>query len=217
MKLLFIDVDSILYDFDSYFVAKAKTMLPEHQSIQALPDGYMPQRMDYAEIPDFVFKKVFGKFPDSWPGELSPYPDARNFTHQLKELGVRVVLLTSLPDSKGLSRLRRMSQDGFHFDEAYFTMSGQKYEYAEAVMLRMGITDQDQVAFVDDMAKHTYKFLLNLPSVKRFTLNVPYNREFYETIPQEDVQQLNLVGESGSSMGPLLETLYDEVLKHFGG
>ena len=187
MKLLLVDFDGILGNFDRYLYRKSR---PNHPALKNVPDTYMNKLLDYRCIEGFDFFKAFSEFPISWPGETDIIPGSREFLATARAAGVKIVILTSVPEKSGIYRLRQMVREGLYFDEAYFTMGHKKSEFVNTLLERH---DPHTAVFIDDLAKNAIDVAENCAGVDVVTCDIPYNHATFETADPETLERMSIV------------------------
>lgn len=182
--VVWLDVDDILLDFCGMYNKHLSGLgYSSPGRKRGIPEGYYPDNWNYSEIvSQEEHRDVFGTLPVDWPASLRAHGGSIGFTWRLHEAGARVVLVTSLPQTKALYRMRNLLAHGFYFDEIYFTGHGEaqsKEEYVEALMQRFPASRH---IFVDDRGETCLAFAKHFGNsrIDVHTVDRPYNKKFSE-------------------------------------
>jgi hypothetical protein len=172
--VVWIDVDEVLLNFCRKFNQELIRLGYE------VPVDYVPIDYDYCEIVGpGAFPGIFEGMDPKWVGELDGFPGAAEFTRRLKELGCRVVLITSIHGFQMPDRIHNLRQHKIYYDELYPSRGRKKSEFARVLLPRY-VDPRGKPCrhiIIDDTMKNTLEFVDNVPrAVKGITLNVPYNR-----------------------------------------
>src|SRR5271166_5669232 len=155
MKCAFLDVDNTLVDFTSYVIP----FYEKHYKKQ-IPADYIPSAWDFSCLSeaDKPHPNPNDLVPKNWPELLSPYAGAVDYTHKLKENGIRVVLVTRLNQKKQLFRLNNLIKNGFVFDEIYFV----SYEQPKSAIIQTVIErfKPDRWMYCDDKGEECVDTLM---------------------------------------------------------
>jgi hypothetical protein len=172
--VIWLDVDDLLVSFNRMFNAHLRS-----RGVSLCLD-FMPQKYSWADIMSAdEFNEHFLALGPHWPRDLEVFSGAAEFTRRLKELGCRVILLTSIDSTMLPERLKNLQDHKIYFDEAYPTKGRQKSEFANELHSRYVNARGAPVLNIicDDYGKNVLEFVENVPrTVKGFALDIGYSK-----------------------------------------
>lgn len=170
--IAWVDVDSILLDFYTYF----HKHLSEKYSIH-IPPGYIPESWTYEGLlGEHKFTDVFDSMPTDWTLHLKAYEGAKEFTQKLHKNGRYVILVTHVPEAQKVNRMKCLIDQEIYFDEIYFPFGSPKSTVIQALSPRFESSNgKIKNIFVDDYMKNIID-VAALPNIDQcFSLNYPLN------------------------------------------
>lgn len=187
--VLWVDVDEVLLNFLRRF---NQELVGRGYDI---PLDYVPSYYDYDEIlGPGKFLSVFTAMTSDWLRELSPFPGADEFTRRLKELGCRVILITSVTGVQLPLRLENLRRAEIYFDEIYATRGLAKSTFVRELIPRY-VDSRGRPTkhiIVDDTLSNVLEFLSGVPrSVRGVTMSVPYNLPGLRTHSPKQLAKVN--------------------------
>jgi hypothetical protein len=171
--IAWVDVDSVLVDFYSYFHAHLAEFGVK------LPSTYIPDSWTYdGLLGNHKFSDVFDSMPPDWTSKLIAYEGASQFLKNLHEAGCYVVLVTHVPESQKNHRINSLISQGVYFDEIYFPFGSPKSSIVKALLPRFKTVGGSKIKniFVDDYMVNVVD-MAKLQELDRcFSLNYPFNK-----------------------------------------
>jgi hypothetical protein len=176
---VFLDVDDLLVEFQPYVMQVVNATFQS-----SLPLDYKPNHWDWREIlPAGMTDRELMRniIPCDWPLRLEATSYAAQFTQNIAAMGVQVVLITKLEQSKQVLRLKNLAKNGIYYDEIYFCdPEHNKSDFVNSCLDRFS---SDYWFFADDNAKNCTDVAENCyarENVWVYSLKYPYNSESFE-------------------------------------
>lgn len=187
---VYLDVDGVLLDF----VAYAVPFFNKKTGVK-VPKGYMPKSKNLKELVvkgKPTFSSLVEILPENWPFYLKSYPKASEFTNSLHKNGIRVVLITTIPQSCQVYRIQNLLMNNIYYDEIYFAeKNDQKVEFIKLINQRHLTRNW---VFVDDVAL-TVSMVQSATKQKAknlISLDIPYNKDIKAVFPNKLTWAKNL-------------------------
>ena len=200
--VVWLDADDVAVDFHRFFNAHLR------QNGYKVALDFIPQKYSYLDVmSQSQFNAMFSSLGSHWPRDLEAFSGAAEFTRRLKELGCRVIIITSIDGHQLPERIKNLQEHQIYFDEIYATKGRNKSEYAKELLPRYVSARGAPVLniLVDDFAKNVLDFVEQVPrAVKGITMDIGYSKDWLKKA--EGNRKI-----SGRSRTP--QELYEETLR----
>jgi FMN phosphatase YigB (HAD superfamily) len=170
-KLLLIDVDGVLLDFNAF----VKVHLAKAYGVK-VPEDYVPSSWNMTDLAPKGMENITWEsvVPDDWPAQLVPFSKARHFLNKMRKKGYHIVMVTRIGQKRQIHRIENLIEHNLHFDEIYFSAHGQSKRDIVATVLKRH--KPNKWVFMDDKASTCAEVLeLKHHNAKVYTLDFPFN------------------------------------------
>ncbi|MDE2425735.1 MAG: hypothetical protein KGO96_07495 [Elusimicrobia bacterium] len=210
MKIVYLDVDGILLDFNSYIIS-----LYEEKYNYKFPKGYLPGSWGMTDcIPGKEIAHWKDMVPEDWPSLLKSLPGARDFIEKLRDIeGVHIILVTALNQKKQIYRIKNLRELDIYYDEIFFT--GYKQSKANLIEeLNDRFIDRysvEKIIFVDDKlyncvdVLNKFEFYPKCKLFKVYSIDMPYN--------DKEIENSILKANNKFKVLPNYNELFETILK----